>query len=51
MINREAADMNADNILIFVKGEDKTASVESYRYDQNRHTVYITYANKYGHLK
>ena len=43
--------MNIDNNLIFIKGEDKTASVESYRYDPSRHTVYIRYANQYGHLK
>lgn len=43
--------MNVDSNLIIIKGEDKTASVESYRYDQSRRTVYIKYASNYGRLK
>ena len=43
--------MNSDNNLILIKGEDKTASVESWRFDPSKPIVYVTYVNKYGHLK
>ena len=43
--------MNIDNNLILIKGEDQTASVESWRFDQSKPIVYITYTNKNGHLK
>lgn len=43
--------MNIDKNLIIIKGEDKTASVESYRLDQSRNITYIKYENHYGHMK
>lgn len=37
--------MNIDNNLILVKGEDKTASVISWRFDPYKPVVFITYSN------
>lgn len=35
--------MNIDNNLILIKGEDKTASVTSWRYDHYKPVVFITF--------
>ena len=43
--------MNIDNNLILIKGEDKTASIESWRFDQYKPVVFITFISKYGHRK
>lgn len=37
--------MNIDKNLILIKGEDKTASVVSWRFDKYKPVVYITYNN------
>ena len=37
--------MNIDKNLILIKGEDKTASVASWRFDKYKPVVYITYNN------
>ena len=38
--------MNIDNNLILIKGEDKTASVTSWRFDAYKPVVFITYNGK-----
>ena len=43
--------MNIDNNLILIKGEDKTASVETWRFDRYKSVIFITYFGKNGHLK
>ena len=35
--------MNIDNNLILIKGEDKTASVTSWRFDHYKPVVFITF--------
>ena len=35
--------MNIDNNLILIKGEDKTASVTSWRFDKHKPVVFITF--------
>lgn len=35
--------INIDNNLILIKGEDKTASVTSWRFDKNKPVVFITF--------
>ena len=35
--------MNIDNNLILIKGEDKTASVTSWRFDHHKPVVFITF--------
>ena len=41
--------INIDNNLILVKGEDKTESIESWRFDRYKPVVFITYSSRYGH--
>ena len=43
--------MDINNNLILIKGQDKTASIESWRYDREKSAIFITYIDKYGHLK
>lgn len=43
--------MNVDNYLILIKGEDKTASIESWRFHPYKPVVFVTYVNTYGHRK
>lgn len=38
--------LNPDKNLILIKGEDKTASIESWRFDKYKPVLYITYNNK-----
>ena len=38
--------LNPDRNLILIKGEDKTASIESWRFDKYKPVLYITYNNK-----
>ena len=38
--------LNPDKNLILIKGEDKTTSVETWRFDQYKPVVFITYNNK-----
>ena len=38
--------MTTQECLIFVKGEDKTKSIKSYRYDKDNHLVYVTFDNR-----
>lgn len=37
--------LNPDKNLILIKGEDKTDSVLSWRFDKYKPVVYITYSN------
>ena len=43
MIIGEAVTLNIDSNLIFIKGEDKTASVTSWRFDRYKPVVFITF--------
>ena len=38
--------MNIDNNLILIKGEDKTASVVSWRYDEQKPIVFVTFSSQ-----
>mgnify|MGYP000012607961 CR=1 FL=1 len=38
--------INIDNNLILVKGEDKTTSIESWKFDRYKPVVFITYNNR-----